>query len=69
MEYNDFYIGEYKRLIDNINISDASLNDLTDNIESLITSEKNNKKKQIVAASAALIVAGVSVKIFLNKRR
>lgn len=69
MEYNDFYIGEYKRLIDNINISDASLNDITDNIESLITLEKNNKKKQIVAASAALIVAGVSVKIFLNKRR
>lgn len=69
MEFNDFYVGEYKRLMDNISISDDSLLNLADNIESLIISEKNSKRKQIIAASAAVVIAGVGVKLAMDKRR
>ncbi len=69
MGNNDFYVCEYRRLMDNINISDDSLLNITDNIEKMIINERNSKKKQIIAASAALVVVGMGVKLVMDRRR
>lgn len=69
MENNDFYVCEYRRLMDNISISNDSLLNITDNIEKKIINERNSKKKQIIAASAALVVVGMGVKLVMDRRR
>lgn len=64
----NYYVDEYKRVMDNLRVSEDRVSLLAENIESKAIKAKDEKKKQILISSA--LVAGVGAGlIFLRFKK
>lgn len=69
MEYVDYYVDNYKRLVNSISVNEDIISSLEEKLEKRIQAEKNIKKKQIMVASAAIILIGAGIKFGFGKKR
>ena len=69
MEYVDYYVDNYKRLVNSISVNEDIISSLEEKLEKRIQAEKNIKKKQIMVASAAIILIGAGIKFGFCKKR
>lgn len=63
----DYYVDEYKRVMDNLRVSEDRVALLAENIESKAKKSKDEKKKQILVSSA--LIAGVGAGLIISKLR
>ncbi len=63
----NYYVDEYKRVMDNLRVSEDRVALLAENIESKAKKSKDEKKKQILVSSA--LIAGVGAGLVISKLR
>lgn len=63
----DYYVDEYKRVMDNLRVSEDRVALFAENIESKAKKTKDEKKKQILVSSA--LIAGVGAGLVISKLR
>lgn len=63
----DYYVDEYKRVMDNLRVSEDRVSLLAENIESKAIKAKDEKKKQILISSA--VIAGVGAGLVISRLR
>lgn len=63
----NYYVDEYKRVMDNLRVSEDRVALLAETIESKAKKSKDEKKKQILVSSA--LIAGVGAGLVISKLR
>ena len=63
----DYYVDEYKRVMDNLRVSEDRVSLLAENIESKAIRAKDEKKKQLLISSA--VIAGVGAGLVISRSR
>lgn len=63
----DYYVDEYKRIMDNLRVSEDRVSLLAENIESKAIRAKDEKKKQLLISSA--VIAGVGAGLVISRLR
>ncbi len=69
MRFDNYYLSEYRRVLDNIKVNEDKLLCFAENIEKNIEIAKNEETKKIVIASVAMAVIGVGVGVALRRRK
>lgn len=69
MRFDNYYVSEYRRVLDNIKVNEDKLVRFAENIEKNIEVAKAEETKKIVIASAAVVAVGVGVGVALRRRR
>ncbi len=63
----NYYVDEYKRVMDNLKVSEDRVSLLAENIEAKALKAKDEKKKQLIISSA--LIAGVGAGLVISKLR
>lgn len=69
MRFDNYYVSEYRRVLDNIKVNEDKLVRFAENIEKNIEVAKTEGTKRIVIASAAVAAVGVGVGVALHRRK
>ncbi len=64
----NYYVDEYKRVMDNLKVSEDRVSLLAENIEAKALMVKEEKKRQMIV-STAIVAAGVGVGLVVSKLR
>lgn len=63
----NYYVDEYKRVMDNLKVSEDRVSLLAENIEAKAIKVKEEKKKRIIVSSA--VIVGVGAGLVISKLR
>lgn len=63
----NYYVDEYKRVMDNLKVSEDRVSLLAENIEAKAIKVKEEKKKRTIVSSA--VIAGVGAGLVISKLR
>jgi hypothetical protein len=69
MRFDNYYLSEYRRVLDNIKINEAKLLDFAENIDKNIEIARSAEAKRLAVVSATAVMVGVGVGLALRKRR
>lgn len=69
MRFDNYYVSEYRRVLDNIKVNEDKLVRFAENIEKNIEVAKTEETKKIVIASAAVAAVGFGVGVALHRRK
>jgi hypothetical protein len=69
MRFDNYYLSEYRRVLDNIKINEAKLMDFAENIDKNIEVAKSAEAKRLAVVSATAVMVGIGVGLALRKRR
>lgn len=69
MRFDNYYLSEYRRVLDNIKMSEEKLLNFAENIENNIERARSEETKKLVMASATAVAVGIGIGLALRKRR
>lgn len=69
MRFDNYYVSEYKRVLDNIKVNEDKLVRLAENVEKNVSTAKSDETRKMAIASAAVVALGVGVGLAVRKRR
>lgn len=69
MRFENYYVSEYRRVLDNIKMNEDRLVNFTENIEKNIERAKSDNAKRVAVASAVAVAVGVGVGVSLHRRK
>lgn len=69
MRFDNYYVSEYRRVLDNIKVNEDKLVRFAENIEKNMEVAKSEETKRIVIASAAVAAVGFGVGMALRRRK
>ncbi len=69
MRFDNYYLSEYRRVLDKIKINEAKLMYFAENIDKNIEVAKSAEAKRLAVVSATAVVVGIVVGLALRKRR
>ncbi len=65
----NYYVDEYKRVMDNLKVNEERAALLAENVEAKALKAKDEKRKQLLVTSAAVLVSGVGLGLLVLKRK
>lgn len=69
MRFENYYVSEYRRVLDNIKMNEDRLVNFTENIEKNIERAKSDNAKRVAVASAVAVAVGAGVGVSLHRRK
>ena len=69
MRFDNYYLSEYKRVLDNIKINEDKLLCFAENIEKNIEIAKSEETKKMAIASATAVAVGVGIGFALRRKK
>ena len=69
MRFDNYYLSEYRRVLDNIKINEDKLLDFAENIEKNIEIARSEETKRLAVASATAVMVGVGIGLALRRKR
>lgn len=69
MRFDNYYLSEYRRVLDNIKINEDKLLDFAENIEKNIEVARSEETKRLVVASATAVMVGVGIGLALRRKK
>ena len=69
MRFDNYYVSEYRRVLDNIKVNEDKLVRFAENIEKNMEVAKSEETKKIIIASAAMAAVGFGVGVALYRRK
>ena len=69
MRFDNYYLSEYRRVLDNIKLNEDKLLDFAENIEKNIELARSEENKRLMMASATAVMVGVGIGLALRRKR
>ena len=69
MRFENYYVSEYRRVLDNIKMSEDKLEHFSENIEKNIERAKTEDAKKVAIVSALAVAVGVGVGVSIRRRK
>ena len=69
MRFDNYYLSEYRRVLDNIKLNEDKLLDFAENIEKNIELARSEENKRLMMASATAVIVGVGIGFALRRKR
>lgn len=69
MRFDNYYLSEYRRVLDNIKLNEDKLLDFAENIEKNIELARSEENKRLMMASATAVIVGIGIGFALRRKR
>lgn len=69
MRFDNYYLSEYRRVLDNIKLNEDKLLDFAENIEKNLELARSEENKRLMMASATAVIVGVGIGFALRRKR
>lgn len=69
MRFDNYYVSEYKRVIDNVKANEELLSKVAEDVEARMNNIQSENTKKIIVASAVALTIGAGVVVAVRKRK
>lgn len=69
MRFDNYYVSEYKRVLDNIKVNEDKLVTMAENVEKRVQNAKSENTKKLIIISASAVAMGLGVCLAMKKRK
>lgn len=69
MRFDNYYVSEYKRVIDNVKANEELLSKVAEDVEARVNNIQSENTKKIIVASAVALTIGAGVVVAVRKRK
>lgn len=69
MRFDNYYVSEYKRVIDNVKANEELLSKVAEDVEVRVNNIQSENTKKIIVASAVALTIGAGVVVAVRKRK